>query len=531
MTNEEYRDSLTQTDYYKSLTKNQQIAYLRSLNVLFPINDQWILHWDVSTKKQLGRDACNELSGYFVKYRQELVYNAKVHDDVDVVAYHIVHNEEIDMLGKTELLSLNQYRFFQDFERGARSGRAYANKFSAARKEKAFRTEQAQQAIKKQQEKQVVYCDKLFVADKQLQSLYQPIALIMPAEFIEETDWIDEIFVTESKIDKESMSLLLTHIDNEKIYLMDSEHEKVVSIENNEKWIRRYKELAILDFSGELLYSEYGEKIDREAVKNMLKGKLVLCKGIQAELDFVKNKYVEYRTTAEHQAYNKCHDDKGIACVFFDLDMMNVNKYNGYHISANELEFFRLELQEQQQRIMDRVNKDPFLLRRAQIVALRVMFVWRKIYPELESAYLTYYASLSSDYLSLRRSQITNLQYKEVTDQDYRGLLFSLMLGTKFFYSSIGCYVHNSKKCKKCYMHRLSRLVKEKLRDVNDSMSDLHVDKFLTYLCVKYNVPASALYWKLEEELDILNESAIEREYDEFSQQDWVFFLHQEFGE
>lgn len=530
MTNIEYRDSLTQTPYYQSLTSAQRQAYLRSLNVLFPIDVNWIIWWDGPKKRAIGYAECNALSGYFAKYKTELVYDYKKHDDVDVVAYHIIHNSELSQEEKYELIAVNQHRFDQDFETAARNGRAYVNRFAAQRKEKAFRTEQAKIAIEKQ-EKKVINCDKMFIADKQLQSFYQPVFQTMPAEFIEEIDWIDEVFITNSKIDKQSASILLTHISKENILLMDSEHEKVLHIEKQEKWYRRYKELAIMNLSGEQIYSEFGEAINYKNVRDLLKGKIVLCKGIQAELDFVKNKYSSYRTTAEHQSYNKCYDDKGIPCVFFDIDMMNVLKYNGHHISMNELEFFRQELLHRQSRIMDTIQKDPFLLRRAQIVAFRVMFVWRRFFPELEHALASYYASLSSELSSLRLRDMSTLNYQEVTNQRYRELLFSLMLDSKIFYASIGCYAHNVRGCKKCYMHRLARLVKEIMIDVEDFRSDLYLDKFLTYLCVKYNVPASALYWKLEEEMDALNEEALYKEKEEFSQIDWVFFLHQEFGE
>jgi len=530
MTNVEYRDSLTQTPYYLKLTKIQQLAYLRSLNVLFPINVQWIICWETPKRRELGMDVCNALQGYFTKYKQQLVYDSKIHDDVDVVAYHILKNPELSFEEKTELIAINQHRFYQDFERAARHGRAYVNRFAASRKEKAFRTEQAKIAIEKQK-KEVINCDRMFIADKQLQSLYQPVYLTMPAEFCEEIDWIDEVFITNPKIDKQSMSLLLTHISKENIYLMDSEHEKVLNIEKQEKWYRRYKELAIMNLSGEQIYSEFGEAINCEAVRNLIKGKLVLCKGIQAELDFVKKKYSSYRNTSEHQSYNKCYDDKGIPCVFFDIDMMNVLRYNGHHISMNELEFFRQELLHRQERIMDMIQKDPFMLRRAQIVAFRVMFMWRRFFPELEHAFASYYASLSSEKSSIRLRDLSSLSYQEVTNQRYRELLFSLMLGSKIYYASIGCYVHNNRTCKKCYIHRLAKLVKEIMIDVEDFRSDIYVDKFLTYLCVKYNVPASALYWKLEEEMDALNETSLLKENEEFSQIDWVFFLHQEFGE
>jgi len=495
--NQELMDTIMQHPYYLSLGQKNQVAYLLSLNVFYRLSDQWCLFFDKPLVNKYGMQMLNKLGMYVSRYRKDLIYDEKKHGDVDVVTYHVLRNDTLEYEEKNLLMVMYSDQKVQDWKKMARYSRTRYVKFESDRK--------------KIRDKQLKGADKDKIESQLLES---PIEMLDMAI-------CDENIVTETKMDKNAAALLLTQVAEENIVLFDSEHTTVKG-ENN-TWKRIYTELAVMSVDGNLLYDAQFDEINRSEVLKHLKGKIVLGKGIQAEIDYVRGYYRNYATTAQHREANKTKS-KEVQCFFVDLEKFLIAKYKGYHISANELEFFRQQWLEKQECVLMKLKEDKALMRRTQIASLRIIYSWRHYFSELNGVLMNYYSNFQVVKDKLGEADFAFFRYRVITNDDYKVMLYQLLEKTKNCSLTIGCYVHNKLKCKNCSVYKLAELVKARLFPYYDLISDTVLERFFTYLCHRRDVEVGYLLENLGDILDDDNEAGLLELFSSFLAVDWENF-------
>jgi len=446
---------------YEAILRDRHInryneAAANSLNVIVPFTVYPQMHWTRDSLARLHSTVRRALQIFVMENRKALLYDKNIHKDLDVLSYLINRSErpekEKDLLTQANLVRMSQNS--DEFLVSMRKRILDYKRTDIAREEKLVSIDPGFKGVGLEVPKDTFRLE-VTSAGKELIPIGPTMLLFKSAEELAITEVQDIQRKNGNSYDPIALAQALTYLQKEDILYMDTEYEE---IRQDSLWMRRTLELAIINDEGYALYhATSADEIDREQVLRILQSRVVLIKGVAAEVDYIYGVHNECRTTQDHAKYLKECLNKKLPCFIMDLELFGVPKYDKQvHHSLSEILYFKEHFNEKiifyQQQY--RNIQDAYERRRIDIMIYRLLYMMvTKDIPGTYVALSDYHQSFISNSESL--GVIQRFAYEDVSSFDYQTVLWKLYYETKYYYYSMPCYLHNLMKCRRCVYYRL----------------------------------------------------------------------------